>query len=293
MSLLFPNLPPPSLIDESTYEQIFASKLAKFRELRPGYDVTVEGDPIRLMAQIAADDELKLRKRINQTYLQTLIPYASGTNLDNLVTNANLARQVKQAAVYDEDGILVAPEVLETDEQLRTRYTLAWHALGLGTFGWYKFRALNADVSVKDAYVIRSGPGEVTVFIQSEDITVGGVPTPELLATVTADLNELHRRILCGALVISPITVVPYAIQARIIVANEADKESKLAEVQQAANEFVVENNVIDRDIPISRFYAVLSLAGIADVKLASPVADIVTTTSQAPHATSINITLA
>lgn len=293
MSLLFPNLPAPSIIDESTYEQIFARKLADFKARRPDYDVTVEGDPVRLMAQIDAYDELNLRKQINEAYLQTLIPFASDTNLDNLVTNANLRRQVKQAAVYDDDGILVTPEVLETDEQLRQRYTLAWHALGLGTFGWYKFRALNADVNVKDAYVKRTGAGEVTVYVQSEDTTNGGIPTTELLAAVRASLNELHNRALCATLIVAPITTADYQITATITVSNELDRDSKLAEVQRLASEFALENNVIDRDIPISRFYAVLSPVGVAGVTLTSPIANVESTDTQAPHATNISITLA
>ena len=291
MSLEFPNLPEPSIIDKSTFEAIVKRKIDKFKAEFPDYNNIVEGDPVWEMAEMSAYDELNLRQQMNNGYRQTLILYATGTNLDNLVFNIGLTRTVKQEAVYDENGLLVTPERLETDDQLRRRYLLAWHALGLGTLGWYSFHALNSDPNVKDAYPKRTADGTVTVYIQSEGEN-GGVPDAALLKTVTDYLNILRRRVLCDTLIIAGITTVTYQIEATISVPNELDKASILAMVKAEAESFAAENEVIGRDIPLSRFYAVLSPEGVNGVTLNQPTASLTTTDSQVPVASSVAITL-
>ena len=290
MTFQFPTLPKPDILDETVYEAILKRKLDLFRAKRPDYTNLVEGDLVYIMAEVAAYDELNMRKQVNNTYLQTLILYASGTNLDNLVYNIGLTRQVKKAAVFDENGVLIEPEVLETDDQLRQRYIISWHALGSGTFGWYKFIALNADVQVKDAFPKRTAGGEVTVYIQSEAQN-GGVPDAALLKTVTDYMNDLRRRGTCTTLIIEGITTVAYEIEATIEVPHELDKDTVLAEVQALAEAFAADNEVISRDIPLSKFYAVLSPEGVEGVTLSKPTANVTTTDSQVPVASSIRIT--
>ena len=291
MSLVLPDLPPPEIIDETSYEAIFDRKIATFRELQPEYTNIVEGDPIYSLAQAEAYDELNLRKQINNAYRQTLLLYATDTNLDNVVANYGLTRLVKKEAVYDENGLLVEPEVLETDEQLRVRGWLVWSALGIGTFGKYKFHALQADPQVKDAF-IKGNPtnGEVTIYVQSE-AAGGGVPAQTLLDTVEAYLEDIGRRTLCDTLVVAGITTVEYEIEAQITVPPELNKTQVTESVQAIAEDFASENEVIDRDIEISRLYVALSAAGVAGVTLTKPTANVTTTDSQVPYATSVLIT--
>ena len=104
MTFQFPTLPKPDILDETAYEAILKRKLDLFRAKRPDYTNLVEGDLVYVMAEVAAYDELNMRKQMNNTYLQTLILFASGTNLDNLVANIGLTRQVKKEAVFDENG---------------------------------------------------------------------------------------------------------------------------------------------------------------------------------------------
>ena len=292
MTLVLPDLPPPSIIDESTYEEIFNSMIDEFREHHPDYTNIVEGDPIYSIAQRAAYRELNLLKQINNAYRQTLLPYATGANLDNVVANYGLTRLVKKEAVYDENGVLVEPEALETDEQLRIRGWLVWSALGIGTFGKYKFHALQADPQVKDAFIKRTRDGEVTVYIQSEDKN-GGVPDQVLLDKVKAYIDDIGRRTLGDTLVVAGITTVQYEIAAQITVPPELNKTQVLASVQAIADNFALANEVIDRDIEISRLYVALSVAGVVGVVLTKPTANVTTTDSQVPVATSVSITAA
>ena len=290
MTLVFPNLPDPNIIDPSTYEQIFNRKLTNFQNEYPQFTNVQEGDPLYELIQASAYDELNLRKRINNAYQQTLLQYATGTNLDHLVALIGLTRQIKEEAVFDNDGILVSPQVNETDDALRERGFLRWHSLSPGSFGHYKTHALNSSLQVRDAFPKNTSDGEVTIYLQSE-ATGGGVPSAALLTTVRTYMNELSRRTLCDTLVISPITLVEYQIQAEISVPLELDSAAVLAAVQVAAEAFALESEVIDEDIPLSRFYAVLSPAGVSGVTLAQPTANISTTDSQVPHATAVTIT--
>ena len=292
MTLVFPKLPDPSIIDESTFEEIFDRKLGDFRANYPEFTNTLEGDPIYELLQDSAYDELNLRKRINHAYIQTLLAHATGTNLDNLVANVGLTRQVKEEATFDDDGVELTPEVLETDEALRLRGYLIWHSLSPGSFGHYKTHALNASAQVKDAFPKNTADGEVTVYIQSEGED-GGVPSASLLTTVRDYMNALRRRTLCDTLVVEGITTVDYTIEATITVEQELDQSTILEQVREAAEDFAEEVAVINQDIPLSRFYAVLSPVGVAGVTLTSPTADITTTDSQVPYATAITITAA
>ena len=292
MSLVFPNLPEPDILDQSTYEEIFDRKLATFQTNFPSFVNVQEGDPVYALLQSSAVDELNLRKRINNAYRQTVIIFSSGSNLDHLVFNIGLTRRIKSEAVFDEDGILVEPEVLEDDDSLKQRYILAWHALAVGSVGWYKTQSLESSTDVKDAYPKNTADGEVTVSIQSED-TGGGVPSAALRAEVATYLNARDRRTLCDTLVIQGITLVNYTITASITVETGLNSTTVVNQVQQAAEDFALDNEVINRDIPRSRFFAVLSPVGVTGVELTSPAADIITTDEQVPHATSITVTVA
>lgn len=291
MSLIFPDLPAPEIIDPSTYEEIFDRRLARFRTIAPDYTNLVEGDPVYMLIQAESYEELNLRERVNNAYRQTNIIWANGTNLDVLAANVNLTRQVKTPAVLDSLGNIETPAVLETDDQLRRRYLLAWHALGSATFGWYSFHALNSSEDVKDAFPRRTADGEVTVAIQAEGDDP--VPSSTLLSDVETYMNANDRRILCDTLVIAAITKVEYTITAEITVEVEADRQAMLDKVTDAVEAFAEESEAIDRDIPLSRLYAILNPDGVASVDLTSPTANITTTNSQVPVATTITITAA
>ena len=120
-----------------------------------------------------------------------------------------------------------------------------------------------------------------------------GCPDAALLTEVETYMNVLRRRTLCDTLEIEPITLVEYTIVAEITVEISLDNATVLAEVQAAAENFAEESEVIDQDISLSRFYAVLSPTGVSGVTLTSPTANITTTDSQVPHATAVTITVA
>ena len=104
MTLVFPKLPEPEILDRSTFEQVFNRKLTNFRTAYPQFTNVLEGDPLYVLIQDSTYDELVLRQRINNAYLQTLLQYATGTNLDHIVALLGLTRQIKEEAVSTMTG---------------------------------------------------------------------------------------------------------------------------------------------------------------------------------------------
>ena len=113
------------------------------------------------------------------------------------------------------------------------------------------------------------------------------------MTEVRTYLNARDRRTLCDTLVVQGITLVDYTITAELTVETGLDSATVLAQVEDAAEQFTLDNEVINRDIPQSRFYAVLSPIGVTGVTLTAPTADVITTDEEVPHATSITITVA
>ena len=131
----FAHLPPPSILDKRTFEEVYDAILAFYNTAYPAFSNSVEGDPVWAALQTAAFVALNAVQQTNDAFLQTQLLYATGTNLDVLAGNYGIVRLVKVAEVRDADGIVITPEVLETDTQLRARAFLQWGRLGCRN-GW-------------------------------------------------------------------------------------------------------------------------------------------------------------
>ena len=58
-------LPPPTVIEALDFETIYAEALGQFQTYFPGFDATVESDPVVKLLQLFAYRELVLRQRVN------------------------------------------------------------------------------------------------------------------------------------------------------------------------------------------------------------------------------------
>lgn len=285
----FTHLPPPSILDKRTFAEMYAEILAWFNTAYPDFANPVEGDPIWAVLQVAAYVAHSAVQQTNDVFLQTQLLYATGDNLDVLAGNYGVVRLVKQAAVV-EDGEITTPAVLETDTQFRARAFLQWAGLGVGTNGWYNRHALNADTNVKAAQSINPSAGNVKVFVQSE-ADGGGVAPAELLTSVTNYLNHETRRILNDTLQVVSITTVPYTITAEVEFRVGVNAATALSDLRDAVEEWAEEQETIGNDIPLSRFYAVLTPDTVQGVTLTSPTANIIANDGQVPVASTITIT--
>ena len=156
-SELFRNLPVPDILDTRTFSEmlddlkaevdaVLAQQLALGRVTETDIAnfetaATTEGDPIWMVLQAGAYSKLKDAKATNETYLQVLMPFATGTNLDVLASNLGIARN---------EG--------EDDNFFRVRACLQWALLEHGTYPYYQKLCLDADRTVKNAKAVNPGP---------------------------------------------------------------------------------------------------------------------------------------
>lgn len=192
------SLPTPAFIETLSYEQILARKVAKFQELwaalrvtnpnLPDYDVSMlETDPVKILLEEDAYDELLLRTRANEVGKSNLLSFAQKSDLDHLAAD---------------HGVTRLPN--ESDEALRQRIVLADQgSSSAGPEEWYKFHARSVSADVKDVAVYRPGTGpelELAVLSNSND----GVPPQPLLDAITAVVTSSKVRSVNDV-----VTVVP------------------------------------------------------------------------------------
>ena len=122
-------------------------------------------------------------------------------NLDNLGALFSVTRQIVTPADPEADPPI--EEVLETDERLRDRIINTLEAIVPGSYAWYRNYALEADSRVHEALIVRTNPGEVTVYVQG--IRPNTVPTTEILTAVRGYLNEDARRFICDTVLVAAV----------------------------------------------------------------------------------------
>ncbi|MDV2453476.1 baseplate assembly protein, partial [Xanthomonas hortorum NBC5720] len=84
----------PDLIEVLNFETIFAEALAQFQNLLPEFSALTESDPVYKLLQLFAARELLIRQRANDKAQQTMLAFATGTNLDHLGALFGVARLV-------------------------------------------------------------------------------------------------------------------------------------------------------------------------------------------------------
>lgn len=146
-------LPIPKVIEELDYEQLFQEYLQDFTSRDKDYDALVESDPAIIVLETMAYRELLLRKRINEAVKASLLAFATGSDLDQIVAEYGVERLDN-----------------EKDDRLRLRGQMAMDGFSTaGPIGAYRYFALSASVKVKSVDVRSDDPGEVTVTILSTD----------------------------------------------------------------------------------------------------------------------------
>lgn len=175
-------LPAPQVIEPLDFEAILARKKASFQSLwqairqanpqidLPDYDVLIlETDPVTILLEQSAYDELLLRSRINEAAKANLIAFSIKDDLVHLAADHGLEKLPG-----------------ETDEKLRERIVLADQGQSCaGPAEWYKLKARSVSADVRDVAVYRPGSGpalELAILSFSN----GGVAPDALIAQVAA-----------------------------------------------------------------------------------------------------------
>ena len=273
MTINLSTLPAPKAVEELDFETILAEQKAwvinQWPHLAPVLEL--ESEPLTVLLQSWSYRELIWRARLNDALKASMLAWAQGDDLLNLAAFFDLEKA---------EG--------ETDDQLRARCTLSLRAMSTaGPEDSYRYHAIATDpAAIKDADAHNGGAGVVTVAVLAR--AGNGTPPAALLEKVRARLNRKTIRPLNDIINVIPTRIVPVVIDYQIILPGLPDDEHSLNVARQRLADYCATTNIIGGTITIADIYASLKNAGISNVILRSPTADITTDRESAPYVSSI-----
>ena len=297
-------LPEPSAIVPLDYDAILEARLVEL-EARLG-DVfgsakvaeimalarNIAASPTRYLNEAGAARELYMENRINEAVRAVFLATARGSDLDHFGANRGVIRRVLDAGDPDNP-------VMEGDEAFRARIQLVVEAITpYGTEGAYTYWALDADDRVVDVAVYGPNhnldppipPAEPRIVVLSRD--GDGTADQALLDAVYANCVPDARRPVGDKLSVVSAQPSPYEIEAVLHVTTPEAAAAVQAAAEAAAEAFVSNRLRIGRKLFRTSLAAALSVAGVVDVELTAPVADIEVGPFDAPHCTGISLTV-
>lgn len=286
-------LPPPAVIETLIFETIVsemkADLVARYPEIAEVIDL--ESEPAVKLIEVFAYREINLRARYNDEARALLLATATGADLDHI-----------GATYYQEPRLTVTPAnastipptpaVMESDGDYRLRLALKPESYSVaGPRDAFKYHAMSADGQIKDASVDSPQGGTTRVFVLTR--TGNGLPSPALLATVSAAVNGETVRPLSEEVLVYAPTIVDYTLDIALTLFAGPSVEVVQTAVQAALNTFVASSHRLGTDIIRSAIDAAAHVAGVKKVTIVSPAADIVCSADQAPYCTGISVSVA
>lgn len=269
-------LPSPQIIEELDFETILIDVKAVMVAAFPAEQqasviaaLSLESEPLNVIAQAMAYRELLLRRRINEGAAACMLSHAEGTDLDNLAANLD----TKRLTITPETD--TADAVMESDEALRLRAQSAFEGMSVaGPSAAYEYFARSASGKVADARATSPAPAEVVIAILSTE--GDGTASPELLAAVTVAVNDEEVRPLGDRVTVRSADIVDYLIDAELFLYPGPESEPIINAAMASLRAFLVANDKkIGRDVARSAISASLHVQGVQRVILRSPVTDL------------------
>ncbi|MDG4811646.1 baseplate J/gp47 family protein [Hydrogenovibrio sp. 3SP14C1] len=282
------NLPAPKVIEEIDYEAILGELIDDFIARSEGYTALVESDPVYKELEVAAYREMLLRQRINNAAKAVMLPYATGTDLDNLAAFYFVERLIVDPG--DQNATPPIDPTYEDDARLLERVLLSPGQFSTaGAESAYRYHAMTSSASVKNVGIKSPTPGNIQVTVLS---TAGnGVPDATLLSAVNDALSADFVRPLTDTVNVQAAEVLEYTIDATLYLYPR--QVSNI--IEQTALERVValvdELHRIGYDVHNTAITSALKVAGVQRVELSGWV-DIAVADYQAAYCTGINLTI-
>lgn len=282
-------LPAPDVVETLSFEAILSAMLADLQARDPAFSALVESDPAYKILEVAAFRELLLRQRVNDAAKAIMLAFAQGSDLDHIGANYNVPRLMIDPG--DPSAIPPVPPTYESDDAFRARIPLSLEGYTTaGSEGSYVFHAISADGNVKDASAVSPEPGDVTVYVLSHD--GNGEADQPLLDTVAAALNAEKVRPMTDNVTVLSASIVNYTVEAVLTVYQGPAADTVLAAAQAAIEQYTADMHRIGFDITLSGVYKALHQAGVQNVTLAAPTANIVISDGQAAYCTGITLSI-
>lgn len=276
-------LPSPQIIEPLDFETILvdvkAVMIAAFpadQQASVAAALSLESEPLNVIAQAMAYRELLLRRRINEGAAACMLSHAEGTDLDNLAANLDTERLTITPETDTSDA------VMESDEALRLRAQSAFEGMSVaGPSAAYEYFARSASGKVADARATSPAPAEVVIAVLSTD--GDGTASHELLAAVTAAVNDEEVRPLGDRVTVRSADIVDYSIDAELFLYPGPESEPIINAAMASLRGFLADNDKkIGRDVARSAISASLHVQGVQRVVLRSPATDLQISDTQA-----------
>lgn len=272
----FARLPPPKVIEEVNFEVALdrykAQVLAKKPELAAA--LALEQSPTNVILEAEAFGEVILRERVNSAARAVMLPFATGSDLDNL------------AALYEVERLDG-----ESDASLRRRTQLAPEAFNTaGSEGAYMFQALTADVTIRDVSAVKineNGGIKISVMNSGSDPT----PTTQQILNVVNRVNRKNIKPLTDVVSVAPVNVIRTEIVANVILYPGPDSALVMNDIGVALSKVRDRISLIGRDLTRSAIISALNQEGVQSVELIKPAQNIVANSDQCVIVTSATIT--
>ncbi|EPP2530228.1 baseplate assembly protein [Vibrio cholerae] len=253
-------------------------------------------------------------REVNEDALQMFAYWAEDSNLDAVVSNLGLRRQVLDEG--DANAFPPVPATLESNEHLRLRYFLAPYSFSnAGPRLAYKYHAMTLDErptvsvdapepnkvvvtyefgegsmagQVKDATGLRTAPGEVKVTVLARE--GNGTPSDELIAAVTSYFQRDDVAPETDEITVAKATILPYQIRAIAYISKGPDTQVTKSAAEALLQQYADEQHHLGATIEPSMVYHVLHQAGAKKVDLLEPLAELAAGLDEAPWCQLIDI---
>ncbi|AVJ59434.1 baseplate assembly protein [Klebsiella variicola] len=284
-------LPSPTIIEALDFETILADvkavMVAAFPEDQQAAvaaALTLESEPLTIIAQAMAYRELLLRQRINEGAAACMLSHATGDDLDNIAANLDTERLVITAATDTADA------VTEGDEALRLRAQAAFEGMSVaGPSAAYEYFARSASGQVSDARATSPSPAEVVVAVLSTE--GDGTASEALLDAVAAAVNDEEVRPLGDRVTVQSAEIVEYDIDATLYLYPGPESEPIINAAMASLKAFLADNDKkIGRDIVRSAISAALHVQGVQRVVINTPADDLQIDNTQAARNTGYTV---
>ncbi|HBS5834452.1 TPA: baseplate J/gp47 family protein [Klebsiella pneumoniae] len=284
-------LPQPTIIEALDFEivltEVKAVMVAAFPEDQQtavAAALTLESEPLNIIAQAMAYRELLLRQRINEGAAACMLSHATGDDLDNIASNLDTERLTITAATDTADA------VTESDEALRLRAQAAFEGMSVaGPSAAYEYFARSASGQVSDARATSPSPAEVVVAVLSTE--GDGTASAALLTAVAAAVNDEEVRPLGDRVTVQSAEIVEYDIDATLYLYPGPESEPIINAAMASLKAFLADNDKkIGRDIVRSAISAALHVQGVQRVVINMPAADLQIDNTQAARNTGYTV---
>lgn len=287
-------LPAPDVVETLDFETILDARTAKLISLVPENlqdavkaALALESEPLRKLIEENAYREMVIRQRINEAARAVMLAYATGSDLEQIAGNYDIARLTITPA--DDTTTPPTEAVMESDENLRTRVQSALEGMSVaGPKEAYEYHARSASGKVADAFAFSPSPACVTVIVLSTD--GDGTADDALLSTVSEALSDEDIRPIGDRVTVSSVEIVPYTISATLYLSDGPESEVIKATAAARLETYINARHRIKRGVYREIIAGVLKCDGVENLVIDNPPADIPISRTQAPYCTGYTI---